>query len=167
MKIYKSKPSNLNGKNFRIAVILSRFNDHLGNELFQNTLETLLRNGVSLKNIALFRVPGALEIPFTANILAQQNQYDAIITLGLVIKGDTPHFDYVCDQTYRGLMDVSLQTGTPVIFGVLTVITEKQAADRTAKLCMTKGKEFAEAALEMAHLANDQKKTNPKKNHSK
>lgn len=152
MKTSKSSPEKLNGKSCKFAVILSRYNDDIGNELLKNTMETLLAHGTKEKNIELYRVPGALEIPVTANALALKDKYDAIITLGVVIKGDTPHFDLVAGECYRGLMDISLCSDTPIIFGVLTVHTVKQAKERAAKSRMNKGKEFAEAALEMAAL---------------
>ena len=152
MKTSKSKSTTLNGKPYKFAIILSRYNDEIGNELLKNTHETLLDLGTKLKNITLFRVPGALEIPVIANVLALKNKYDAIIALGVVIKGETPHFDLVTRECYRGLMDISLCSDTPIIFGVLATNNLKQAKDRAAKSKMNKGREFAEAAIEMAAL---------------
>ncbi len=152
MKSSKSIPEKLNGKPYKFAVILGRYNDDIGNELLKNTHETLIKNGAKERNINLFRVPGALEIPVTANALALKDKYDAIICLGVVIKGDTPHFDLVARECYRGLMDISLCSDTPVIFGVLTTNNLKQAKERASKSKMNKGKEFAEAAIEMAML---------------
>ncbi len=152
MKISENNPINLNGKPFRFAIILARFNDKLGLELLKNTKETLIANSVKEKRIEIFRVPGALEIPIAASLLAQKHRYHAIIALGVVIKGATPHFQHVSQQCYRGLMDVSLCSDTPVIFGVLTVNNEKQAKERVAKKGLNKGKEYAEAAIEMATL---------------
>lgn len=157
MKLHQSKPGNLDGKPYRFAIILSRFNDNLGDELFKNTTEALLNNGVFTKNIEVFRVPGALEIPVTAAILAEKKRYNAIIALGVVIKGETPHFEYVSQQCYSGLMDVALQYKVPVIFGVLTVKNKGQAQKRTAKNKLNKGEEYAESAIEMAMLL-DQKR---------
>ncbi len=152
MKTSKSTPAKLNGKPYKFAIILSHYNDKIGNELLQNTHETLLKHGTKENNIDLFRVPGALEIPVTANSLALKDKYDAIICLGVVIRGETPHFELVAHECYRGLMDISLCSNTPIIFGVLTVNTLKQAKDRASKSKMNKGKEFAEAAIEMAML---------------
>jgi len=152
MKTSKSTPEKLNGKPFKFAVILSRYNDDIGNELLKNTRETLLKHGTKEKNIELFRVPGALEIPITANALALKDKYDALICLGVVIKGETPHFELVANECYRGLMDISLCSDTPIIFGILTTNTIKQAKERAAKSKMNKGKEFAEGAIEMAML---------------
>lgn len=155
MKLNKSTTGQMSGKAYKIAVILARFNDELGLELYKNTRDTLMENGVLPKNIDLIRAPGALELPLVAQTLAHTKKYHAIIALGVVIKGDTPHFDYVCQETYRGLMDVNLTTGIPTIFGVLTVNNLKQAKDRTSKTKLNKGKEFAESALEMANLIGE------------
>lgn len=152
MKINSSKAQISNAKNLKIAVILSRFNDSLGNELYENTLQTLKKQGVKAGNIKLIRVPGALELPLAAKLLAKQKKFHAIIALGVVIKGETPHFEHVCTQSQRGLMDVQLQTEIPVIFGVITANTVKQAKDRVEKSKLNKGKEFAESAIEMAAL---------------
>ena len=102
MQTSKSTPTTLNGKPYKFAIILSRYNDDIGNELLKNTHESLLTNGTKIKNIKLFRVPGALEIPIIANTLALKNKFDAIIALGVVIKGETPHFDLVTRECYRG-----------------------------------------------------------------
>lgn len=152
MKKFQSKPANLNGKPYKFAIILSRFNDHLGNELFENTRKALLSHGTIVKNIKVFRVPGALEIPLIAEVLAEKKRYDAIIALGVVIKGATPHFEHVSEQCYRGLMDTSLCCQIPIIFGVLTVNNEKQAKERTSAKQQNKGKEYAGSAIEMAML---------------
>lgn len=152
MKTSKSTSTTLNGKPFKFAIILSRYNDDIGSELLKNTHETLIKHGTKPKNIDLFRVPGALEIPVIANALALKDKYDAIIALGVIIKGETPHFDLVARECYRGLMDISLCSDTPVIFGVLTTNNLKQAKDRSAKSKMNKGMEFAESAIEMAAL---------------
>jgi len=152
MKTSKSTAQKLNGKAYKFAIILSRYNDDIGNELLKSTTETLVEYGTKQKNIALFRVPGALEIPIIANVLALKDKYDAIICLGVVIRGDTPHFDLVANECYRGLMDISLCSDTPIIFGVLTTNNLKQAKDRASKKKLNKGKEFAEAAIEMAML---------------
>jgi 6,7-dimethyl-8-ribityllumazine synthase len=157
MKISQSKAKKLQGKGLKIAVILSRFNDDIGNELLKNTETTLLKNGVATQNIKVVRVPGALEIPFAAQIVAKRKKYDAIIALGVVIKGATPHFEYVSQECYRGLMEVSLKNEVPIIFGVLTVLNEKQARERTSKNRMNKGEEYALAALEMARFSRNLK----------
>lgn len=156
MRINSSQSTiTLDGKGLKIAIILSRFNDSLGNILLENTLETLKKLNVSEKNIQITKVPGALELPLTAKLIAIKQKPDAIIALGIVIKGDTSHYDHVCTETHRGLMKVSLKTETPVIFGVITAFTEKQAVDRVQKSKLNKGKEYAETAVEMALLKKD------------
>lgn len=152
MKTSKSVPKLFKGKKFRFAVVLARYNDDIGNELFKNTQKTLINYGVLPKNIHLFRVPGALEIPLASSLLAQKRKYDAIICLGVVIRGDTPHFDLVAEQCYRSLMDINLYLEIPVVFGVLTTNSLAQAKERSSAQKMNKGKEFAEAALEMAQF---------------
>ena len=143
MKLISSKATKLDGKSLKIAIVISRFNDSIGNDLLNIAEKTLKKHGVH--QVETIRVPGALEIPLTAKLIA--NKFDAIIALGVIIKGATSHFDYVCSETYSGLMSASLETETPIIFGVLTVKTKKQALDR-----IKKGKDYAEAAIEMALL---------------
>lgn len=156
MKISSSQPDIENAGNLRVAIILSRFNDSLGLELYENTLATL--QSYEIKDIKLVRVPGAMELPLTAKLLAKTQKFDVIIALGVVIKGSTPHFDYVCAESQRGLMDVQLQTEVPVIFGVITANTVKQAEDRVRESKLNKGKEFAESAIEMANVTAELKK---------
>jgi 6,7-dimethyl-8-ribityllumazine synthase len=154
MKLKSSTPSTGGDKSYlRIALILPHFNDSLGNILLENTQKTLIQNGVAEKNIKIFRVPGSLELPLTAKLLAKRGIYDTIIALGVVIKGDTPHFEHVCTESHRGLMNVGLETGIPVIIGVITALTEQQAEDRVQENKLNKGKDFALSAIEMAILA--------------
>ncbi len=135
-------------KNLKIAILLPRFNDELGNKLLDNTVEELTKLGV--KNIKIYRVPGTLELPFAALKIALSKKFHAIIALGVVIRGGTKHFDLVVETAYQGLMEVTLDEDTPIIFGVLAVENEKQAIERVEKTKMNKGKEFAQAAVEMA-----------------
>lgn len=157
MKISHSTAKNLNGKPYRVGIILSRFNDHLGEELLQHTQEKLLKLDVSKQNLKIFRVPGALEIPVTAQVLIDQDEFDILIALGIVIKGETPHFEHVSNECHAGLMKVSIENRRPIIFGVLTVLNEKQAKDRIDPKKLNKGAEFAETAIEMAMLMNELK----------
>jgi 6,7-dimethyl-8-ribityllumazine synthase len=152
MKTPQSSAEKLNGKAHKFAIIFSRYNDNIGNELLKNTQEALMACGTKEKNIEIYRVPGALEIPIAANALAIKDKFDAIICLGVVIRGETPHFELVSRECYRGLMDISLCSDTPIIFGILTVNNVKQAKERASKSKMNKGKEFAESAIEMAML---------------
>jgi 6,7-dimethyl-8-ribityllumazine synthase len=147
-----SSSTKINGSPYKIAIIFARFNDSIGNILYENVLETLKENSVPEKNIKTVRVPGSLEAPLAAKLLAKQKKYDAIIALGVIIKGDTHHFDLVCRESHRGLMEVSIKTKTPVIFGILTTYTEKDALARAEKKGLNKGREYALAALEMAKL---------------
>lgn len=154
MKLNQSKSAKAlktaSKKTLRIAIILTRFNDELGTELYENTVKQLKKLGV--KKIDLYRVPGALELPFAALQIAKKEKHDAIIALGLVVRGETKHFDLVCEQTYTGLMEINTDEDTPVIFGVLAVENKKQALDRIRADRMNKGEEFANAAVEMAEF---------------
>jgi len=142
----------LDGKGLRIAIIGARFNDHIVTKLRDGALRGLDRLGVADDDIMESWVPGAFELPLAAKVLAQTGKVDAIICLGTVIKGDTPHFDYVCGEAARGIQDAQLATGIPVMFGVLTVNTEQQAIDRSGPGIDNKGDEAAVGAVEMALL---------------
>lgn len=142
----------LDGKGLRIAIIGARFNDHIVTKLRDGALRGLERLGVVDSDIMESWVPGAFELPLAAKVLAQTGKVDAIICLGTVIKGDTPHFDYVCGEAARGIQDAQLATGIPVMFGVLTVNTEQQAIDRSGPGIDNKGDEAAVGAIEMALL---------------
>jgi 6,7-dimethyl-8-ribityllumazine synthase len=142
----------LDGKGLRIAIIGARFNDHIVTNLRDGALRGLERLGVADSDIMESWVPGAFELPLAAKVLAETGKVDAIICLGTVIKGDTPHFDYVCGEAARGIQDAQLATGTPVMFGVLTVNTEQQAIDRSGPGIDNKGDEAAVGAVEMALL---------------
>ncbi len=136
------KPKNLkiNGAKLKIAIVLPYFNEDLGNQLLKNAIRELKKNHVSQTKI--FRVTGALELPFACQKLALSHKYHGIIALGVVIRGGTKHFDHVCAQTYSGLMRVQLDTKVPIAFGVLTCENIKQAKER-----LNKGTEAAQAIL--------------------
>lgn len=142
----------LDGKGLRIAIIGARFNDHIVTNLRDGALRGLERLGVADSDIMESWVPGAFELPLAAKVLSQTGKVDAIICLGTVIKGDTPHFDYVCGEAARGIQDAQMSTGVPVMFGVLTVNTEQQAIDRSGPGIDNKGDEAAVGAVEMALL---------------
>lgn len=142
----------LNGAGLRIAIIGARFNDHIVVPLRDGALRGLERVGVADSDITEAWVPGAFELPLAAQALAETGKVDAIICLGTVIRGDTPHFDYVCGEAARGIQDAQLNTGIPVMFGVLTVNTEQQAIDRSGPGIDNKGDEAAVGAVEMALL---------------
>ena len=142
----------LDGSGLRIAIIGARFNDHIVTNLRDGALRGLERLGVADSDVMEAWVPGAFELPLAAKALAQTGKVDAVICLGTVIKGDTPHFDYVCNEAARGIQDAQLSTGIPVMFGVLPVYTEHQAIDRSGPGIDNKGDEAAVGAVEMALL---------------
>lgn len=142
----------LDGSGLRIAVIGARFNDHIVTKLRDGALRGLERLGVADSDIMEAWVPGAFELPLAAKALAETGKVDAVVCLGTVIRGDTPHFDYVCAEAARGLQDAQMSTGVPVMFGVLTVNTEQQALDRSGPGTDNKGDEAAVGAVEMALL---------------
>ena len=137
------------GKKTRIAIAAARFNPDLVDELLAGCLRRLGELGIGADRIEVVRVPGAFELPVTAKAFARTGRFDAVICLGAVVRGDTPHFDYVAGECARGLQDVSIQEELPVIFGVLTTNTLQQAKDRTGGPHGHAGERAAEAALEM------------------
>jgi 6,7-dimethyl-8-ribityllumazine synthase len=137
----------------RLGIVVSRFNELVSEQLLTGALETLKARGVAPENIDVVYVPGAFEIPATLNVLADGARYHALVALGAVIRGETPHFDYVAGECARGVREVSVAHGLPVAFGVLTVNTLEQALERAgANRGSNKGAEAALAALEMADL---------------
>lgn len=140
------------GTNLKVAIVVSRFNDFITNRLLDGAKDTLVRHGVDEDNIDVAYVPGAFEIPLVAKKLAQKNDYDAVITLGCVIKGATSHYDYVCNEVAKGVSKANDVTNTPVIFGVLTTESIEQAVERAGTKAGNKGAEAAVSAIEMANL---------------
>mgnify|MGYP001609542355 CR=1 FL=1 len=138
------------GKKF--AIVASRFNDFITKELIAGCIYTLLRHGLEDKDIALTWVPGAFEIPIAAQTLAKSKSYDAIICLGTIIRGATPHFDYIAQEVSKGVARISQDTGLPVIFGVITADTIEQAIERAGTKDGNKGRDAALSAIEMANL---------------
>jgi len=136
----------------KYALLVSRWNSFVVEHLKEGAIDTLRRHGVSDEDIDLVYVPGAFEFPVAAQKLAQAKKYDAIIALGAVIRGGTPHFDYVAGECTKGLAQVSLNSGLPVAFGVLTVDSIEQAIERSGTKAGNKGSEAAETALEMVSL---------------
>ena len=152
MKTYEGQ---LVAGNEKFCIILSRFNDFIGSKLLSGAIDELIRHGVSDENIDVVKVPGAFEIPIAAQKFAKSGRYNAIITLGAVIKGSTSHYDYVCAEVSKGVAQVSLQTGIPVIFGVLTTDNLEQAIERAGTKAGNKGSDAAKAAIEMANLCRE------------
>ena len=136
----------------RFAVVVSRFNEEITAGLLQGALDTLEQAEVSTDDITVVRVPGAFEIPLTAMRLAETGQFDAVVTIGCLIKGDTMHFEYIASACSQGIVQASTATGVPIAFGVLTTLTEDQALFRSEPGPENKGREAALAAIEMATL---------------
>src|SRR5215469_3455339 len=134
----------------RIAIVASRFNDFIVSSLLKGAIEAWGEHGGAAEELTVVRVPGAFELPLAARKLCASGRYDAVVALGCVIRGDTPHFDYVAGECARGLQLAGLETGVPVAFGVLTVETLEQALERAATTAGNKGGEAMESALEMA-----------------
>lgn len=142
----------LKGEGLRLAVVVSRFNEFISSKLLSGAQDCLTRHGVVDVDIEVAWVPGAMEIPFVAQQLARTERYDAVICLGAVIRGSTPHFDYVSAEVAKGVARVQLEAGIPVIFGVLTTDTIEQAVERAGTKAGNKGWDAAVSALEMANL---------------
>ncbi|MCS5349077.1 6,7-dimethyl-8-ribityllumazine synthase [Staphylococcus aureus] len=140
------------GKDLKIAIVVSRFNDFITGRLLEGAKDTLIRHDVQENNIDVAFVPGAFEIPFVAKKLAASGNYDAVITLGCVIRGATSHYDYVCNEVAKGVSKVNDQTDVPVIFGILTTESIEQAVERAGTKAGNKGAEAAVSAIEMANL---------------
>lgn len=143
---------NLVGTNLTIGIVVGRFNEFITSKLLDGAMDTLKRHGVKEENIDIAWVPGAFEISLVAQKMAQNERYDAVITLGTVIRGATPHFDYVSGEVAKGVSRVSLETGKPIIFGVLTTETIEQAIERAGTKAGNKGSESAVSAIEMANM---------------
>jgi len=148
----KSIQGDLAAKGLKLAIVASRFNDFITAKLVDGAIDGLLRHGASEGDIEIVKVPGAFEIPLVAKILAQSKKYHAIICLGAVIRGATPHFEYVSAEVSKGVAAVSSESGLPVIFGVLTTDTIEQAIERAGSKGGNKGWDAALSAIEMANL---------------
>lgn len=140
------------GSDLKVAVVVSRFNDFITNRLLDGAKDTLIRHEVPSENIDVAYVPGAFEIPLVARKLAQKGEYDAVITLGCVIRGATSHYDYVCNEVAKGVSKANDISDAPVIFGVLTTESIEQAVERAGTKAGNKGAEAAVSAIEMANL---------------
>jgi 6,7-dimethyl-8-ribityllumazine synthase len=136
----------------KFAIVVSRFNSFICERLVEGAMDALIRHGAAAEDLDLVRVPGAYEIPLAAQRLAATGRYDAIVCLGAVIRGSTPHFDYVCAEVSKGVAAVSLNSGLPVAFGVLTTDTIEQAIERAGTKAGNKGAEAAITAIEMVNL---------------
>jgi len=142
----------LSGKGLKFGIVAARFNDFITSRLLEGAIDGLQRHGVAENDIEVLKVPGAYEIPLAAKMLAKSKKYNAIICLGAVIRGATPHFEYVSAEVSKGAAMVSMETGLPVIFGVLTTDTIEQAVERAGTKSGNKGWDAALSAIEMANV---------------
>lgn len=154
----KQVQGNLNAEGLKFCIIAARFNDFITSRLLDGALDGLIRNGAKDDDVTVVRVPGAFEIPVAAKIAASSGKYDAVICLGAVIRGATPHFDYVSAEVSKGVASVGMEAGMPVIFGVLTTDSIEQAIERAGAKSGNKGFDSAAAAIEMTNLFRQLKK---------
>ncbi len=144
--------ASLNGSQLKVAIVVSRFNDFITERLLSGAKNCLLQHQTAEENIVIVWVPGAFELPIAAMNLAKSGKYQAVICLGVVIRGETTHYDYVCNEAAKGIANVSMQTGIPVMFGVVTTENTEQAIARAGGKSGNKGWDCAMGALEMANL---------------
>ena len=140
------------GKGLKFGLVVSRFNEFITEKLLEGAQDALLRHGVSQEDIEIAWVPGSFEIPLIAKKLAQTKRYDAVICLGAVVRGGTPHFEYIAAEVSKGIANVGLETGLPVIYGVITADTLEQAIERAGTKMGNRGFDAAVTAIEMANL---------------
>lgn len=142
----------LNSTGLRVAIVVSRFNDVISTRLLDGAVDALLRTGADDEDIHVFRVPGSFEIPLAAKKLALQGKWDAVVCLGALVRGDTPHFDLISAEVTKGIAQAALETGVPMTFGVVTADTVEQALNRAGLKSGNKGFDAAMAAVELANL---------------
>lgn len=148
----KTLEGKLVAQDIRVGIVASRFNEFITSKLLGGAMDGLLRHGTKEENIQVAWVPGAFEIPLIASRMAKSGKYDAIICVGAVIRGSTSHYDYVCNEVSKGIASVSLETGVPVMFGVVTTENIEQAIERAGTKAGNKGADCAEGAIEMVNL---------------
>ena len=149
MKVHEGK---LEGAGLKLGIVVSRFNDFITGRLLDGCLDALVRHGVSEDDVEVAYVPGCFEIPLAARKMAGSGRFDAVVTVGAVIRGGTPHFDYVAGQVSRGVATASLETGVPIIFGVVTTDNVEQAVERAGTRLTNRGFEAGVSAIEMAQV---------------
>lgn len=152
MKTYEGK---LVAQGIKVGIVASRFNEFITSKLLSGAIDGLARHGVGTDGIEMAWVPGAFEIPLIADKMAKTNKYDAVICLGAVIRGATSHYDYVCNEVSKGIASISLNTGVPVIFGIVTTENIEQAIERAGTKAGNKGYDCALSAIEMINLIGD------------
>ena len=153
--MYNTIKGDLIAKGQKYCIIIARFNEFIGSKLLSGAIDELTRHGVEEKDIDVVWTPGAFEIPLVSKKCALTKKYDAIITLGAVIRGQTPHFDYVAAEISKGIANVALETGVPVLFGVLTTDNLEQAIERAGTKAGNKGSDAAKSAIEMVNLLSN------------
>lgn len=151
----KTLEGKLVAKGIRVGIVAARFNEFITSKLLSGAMDGLLRHNVQEEDIQVAWVPGAFEIPLIASKMAKSGKYDAVICLGAVIRGSTSHYDYVCNEVSKGIAAVSLESGIPVMFGVLTTENIEQAIERAGSKAGNKGSECAEGAIEMVNLIRE------------
>lgn len=149
MKIYEGK---LNAEGKKFFLIVSRFNEFISSKLLEGARDALLRHGAKEEDLGLAWVPGAFELPYVAKKVASGGKYDAVICLGAIIRGATPHFDYVAAESAKGVAQVALETGRPVVYGIITADTLEQAIERAGTKAGNKGFDAAQTAIELTNL---------------
>ena len=149
MQVYEG---NLIGEGLKVAIVVGRFNDFIGSKLLDGALDALKRHGLAEADVHVAWTPGVFEVPLVSKKLAESGRYDAIICLGAVIRGSTPHFDYVAGEVAKGIAKINLDSGVPVIFGVVTTDSIEQAIERAGTKHGNKGWQAAVSAIEMANL---------------
>lgn len=154
MSIFGDKNIPEASPHIKIAIVASQFNESIVEKLLDHCIKTLKKSGILLENIEVIWVPGAFEIPLMCQKTALSHEVDAIITLGAVIRGDTPHFEYVCEGCVQGIMNVQLKTALPILFGILTCDNEEQAIARSSNDKNNKGYQCAIAAIDMINVLN-------------
>ena len=148
----KTIQGNFNANDLKFGIIIARFNEFIGSKLLSGTTDALLRHGAEEKHIEIVWVPGSLEVPFMAKKMAKTGKYNAIICLGAIIRGNTPHFDYVAAEAAKGVAMASIETEVPIAFGILTTDNIEQAIERSGTKAGNKGFDAAMTAIEMANL---------------
>lgn len=152
MTTYKTLEGSLSASGIKFGLVISRFNHFLTDKLLTGALDCLNRHGCEQENITVARVPGSFEVPYAAQRMARSGSYDAVICLGAVVRGDTPHFDYIAAESAKGIARIAMETGLPVIYGMVTADTLEQAIERSGTKAGNKGWDAAMAAVEMVNL---------------
>jgi 6,7-dimethyl-8-ribityllumazine synthase len=155
---YKEIAGTLDASGLKFGIVVSRFNSLLTSKLLEGTVDCLIRHKASENNISVAWVPGSFEIPYAAAKMAEKTRYDAVICLGCVIKGETPHFDYIASETTKGIAKTALDSGKPVIYGIITADSLEHAIERAGTKAGNKGWDAAQSAIEMVNLYREFKK---------